>query len=147
MSEDTPKDKAVTQSSVPDPEVSPSKKRRNLTAKYKLRILDEAEVCKGNPGELGSLLRREGLYSSHLSAWKKERRLGKLSATTQTRRGSKREVSELETENEELREKYDKLSVKYEQAQKLIEAQKKIAELFETAAREEAPPKTRRDKP
>lgn len=145
MSEDTPKDKAVTQS-IPDPEVSPSKKRRNLTVKYKLRILDEAEACKVNPGEVGALLRREGLYSSHLSAWKSERRQGKLTSTSQTKRGPKREVSELEEENQELRQERDSYKLKYEQAQKLIEAQKKIAELFETAAREEAPPKPRRDK-
>jgi len=145
MSEDTPKDKAVTQS-IPDPEVSPSKKRRNLTVKYKLRILDEAEACKDNPGELGALLRREGLYSSHISAWKSERRQGKFTSTSQSKRGPKREVSELEEENQELRHERDSYKLKYEQAQKLIEAQKKIAELFETAAREEAPPKTRRDK-
>ena len=147
MSEDTPKDKAVSQS-IPDPEVRTDqpKKRRNLTAKYKLRILDEAEACKNNPGELGSLLRREGLYSSHLSAWRRERRQGRLSATTQTKRGPKRAISEVEAENLELRQERDMYKLKYEQGQKLIEAQKKIAELFETTRQEDSLPKTRRDK-
>ena len=78
--------------------------------------------------------------------WKSERRQGKFTSTSQSKRGPKREVSELEEENQELRHERDSYKLKYEQAQKLIEAQKKIAELFETAAREEAPPKTRRDK-
>ena len=120
-------DKAVTQS-IPDPEVRADqpKKRRNLTAKYKLRILDEAEACKDNPGELGSLLRREGLYSSHLSAWRRERRQGRLSATSQTKRGPRRAISEVEAENLELRQERDMYKLKYEQGQKLIEAQKGV---------------------
>jgi transposase len=148
MSEDTPKDKAVP-GSIPDPEVrvDETKKRRNLTSKYKLRILDEAEACKENPGELGALLRREGLYSSHLSAWRSERKQGKLSAMSETKRGPKRALSEVEIENLELRKERDLYKLKYEQGQKLIEAQKKIAEIFETAAREEVSMKTRRGKP
>jgi transposase len=148
MSENTPRDKTKIES-IPDPEVrarSP-KKRRYLTAKYKLQVLAEAEACKNNPGELGALLRREGLYSSHLSAWRRERRLGNLSTTTKIKRGPKRDLSEVEAENLELREKYDKLSLKYEQAQKLIEAQKKIAEIFDTVSQEESPPKISREKP
>jgi transposase-like protein len=148
MSEDAPKDKAVA-GSIPDPEVrvDETKKRRNLTAQYKLRILAEAEACKDNPGELGALLRREGLYSSHLSAWRSDRKQGKLSATSETKRGPKRALSEIEAENLELRKERDLYKLKYEQGQKLIEAQKKIAEIFETAAREEVSLKTRRGKP
>lgn len=147
MSEDTPKDKAVTES-IPDPEVRADqpKKRRNLTARYKLEILDKADACKDDPGELGALLRREGLYSSHLSTWRRDRKLGRLSATTQPQRGPKRDVSELEAKLLALQDKYDKLSVKYEQSQKLIEAQKKIAEILETVTQGASLPKGRRDK-
>ena len=146
MSEDTPKDKAVTES-IPDPEVrAVPKKRKNLTAKYKLRILEEAEACKKDSGELGALLRREGLYSSHLSAWRRDQKLGRLSATTQTQRGPKPNVSELEAKLIAAEQERDLYKLKYEQGQKLIEAQKKIAELFETAARGDSLSKARRGK-
>jgi transposase len=149
MSEDTPKDKAVTES-IPDPEVrvdqSKTKKRRNLTAKYKLRILSEADTCKDNPGELGAMLRREGLYSSHLSAWRRERDEGRLSGTTEIKRGRKSNLSEVEAENLDLREELAEVKLKYEQAQKLIEAQKKIAEILELAERRANATKPRREK-
>ena len=59
----------------PDPEVVAKPKRRQFTAEYRLRILEEADRCT-QPGEVGRLLRREGLYSSHLTAWRKARRKG-----------------------------------------------------------------------
>ena len=61
----------------PDPEVVAKPKRRQFTAEYRLRILEEADRCT-QPGEVGRLLRREGLYSSHLTAWRKARRKGSL---------------------------------------------------------------------
>ena len=61
----------------PDPEVVAKPTRRQFTAQYRLRILEEAERCT-QPGEVGRLLRREGLYSSHLTAWRKARRKGSL---------------------------------------------------------------------
>ena len=86
MAEDKPKDKAVPES-IPDPEVrekkTRSQSRRYLTQNYKLQVLSEAEACKSSPGKLGALLRREGLYSSHLSAWRKERDEGRLSSTSE----------------------------------------------------------------
>jgi len=57
----------------PDPEVEPKAKRRTFTAEYKLRILAEADGCT-EPGQVGALLRREGLYSSHLTTWRRQRR-------------------------------------------------------------------------
>lgn len=60
------------QTTTPDPELVERPKRRRFTAKYKLRILEEAEACT-QTGEIGALLRREGLYTSHLSAWRKQR--------------------------------------------------------------------------
>jgi transposase-like protein len=147
MSEDTAKPKAEV-GSIPDPEVKSdkprSKSRRYLTAGYKLKILGEADACK--PGEVVALLRREGLYSSHLSAWKKERDEGKLSAGVETRRGPKPELTALEAENQELKQKNDKLTLERDQAYKLIEAQKKIAEIF-GISHPESSPRSRRGKP
>ena len=148
MSEDTSKPKTVD-SSIPDPEVKPdpakSKSRRYLTSKYKLGILREAEDCKDKPGELGAMLRREGLYSSHLSAWRKERDEGRLSASSETQRGRKPEFSDLEAENQELKREVAELKTERDQALKLIEAQKKIAEIFGVNPGG-SPPKNRREK-
>src|SRR3954467_7097011 len=63
--------------SPPDPELVERPRRRRFTAKYKLEILEQAEACT-RPGEIGELLRREGLYTSHLTAWRKQRRNGAL---------------------------------------------------------------------
>ena len=72
----------------PDPEVVAKPKRRQFTAEYRLRILEEAERCT-QPGEVGRLLRREGLYSSHLTAWRKARRKGSLRELAPKKRGAK----------------------------------------------------------
>src|ERR1019366_1269846 len=69
---------------VPGPELVESAKRRRFTAEYKLRVLREAEVCS-QPGEIGALLRREGLYSSILSEWRKQRDAGSLQALSRPR--------------------------------------------------------------
>jgi len=62
---------------VPDPELVEQAKRRTFTAKYKLEVLEKAEACT-RPGEIGEVLRREGLYTSHLTAWRKQRKAGAL---------------------------------------------------------------------
>ena len=72
----------------PDPEVVAKPKRRQFTAQYRLRILEEADRCT-QPGEVGRLLRREGLYSSHLTAWRKARRKGSLRELASNKRGAK----------------------------------------------------------
>ena len=72
----------------PDPEVVARPKRRQFTAEYRLRILEEADRCT-QPGEVGRLLRREGLYSSHLTAWRKARRKGSLRELAAKKRGAK----------------------------------------------------------
>ncbi len=74
--------------SVADPEVLAKPKRRQFSAAYRLRILEEADGCR-SPGEIGRLLRREGLYSSHLSNWRKARRDGARSGLTPKKRGAK----------------------------------------------------------
>ena len=76
------------QTRVPDSEVLPKAKHRQFTAEYKLRILQEADRCS-QPGELGALLRREGLYSSHLTKWRQQRDQGQLHALALHPRGRK----------------------------------------------------------
>ncbi len=94
---------------VPDPEVPEKKPRRRFTARYKLRILEEADACT-EPGRLGALLRREGLYSSSLATWRRQRDQGQLSALGPKKRGRKpkqknpmaERVARLERENRRL---------------------------------------------
>ena len=117
---------------VSDPEVSEKPVRRRFTAEYKRRILREAETCKEH-GQMGALLRREGLYSSNLTAWRRQAEQGTLEALSPKKRGPKerkpdpsiRRIAELEKETQKLR-------YKLRQAVIIIEAQKKIAEIFET---------------
>jgi transposase-like protein len=145
MSENKTNPNAVSDS-IPDPELKETqpKARRYLTASYKLKVLREADGCKNNAGEVGALLRREGLYSSHLSAWRKEQREGRLSPGEQSLRGRKPNLSELEAENLKLRKDNEKLTIKLSQSQMLIEAQKKIAEIYETLSREAEQEKNRK---
>ena len=111
-----------------DPEVVAVAKRRRLTAGYKLRILQEADECSGS-GEIGALLRREGLYSSHLSRWRKEREQGQLQALAGRKRGRKSK-SDLEKETARLRQENERLKARLEQAETIIEVQKKLSELL-----------------
>ncbi len=115
----------------PDPEVVEKPKRRRFTADYKQRILDEADACK-EPGEVGALLRREGLYSSHLAAWRRQRREG-LKPKKRGRKGKtpeQKRVAELEKENVRLQRQKAKLEAKLKQADEIIAFQKKVASLL-----------------
>jgi transposase len=112
---------------VPDPEVVPRAKRRQFSAKYKLRILSEADQCTQR-GEIGALLRREGLYSSHLTTWRKQRDRGQLEGLTPKKRGRKpdpqaAELARLQRENE-------RLQARLEQAETIIEVQKKLSQML-----------------
>ena len=115
---------------VPDPEVLEKARRRRFSATYKLEILQEADACS-EPGEIGALLRREGLYSSHLSKWRQQREEGALEGLKPKKRGRKarprnpltRRVAELERDNERLRRKL-------EQAETIIEVQKKLSRIL-----------------
>src|SRR5574341_229622 len=73
---------------VPNPEVVVKAQRRRFTAEYKHRILQEADACT-HPGEIGALLRREGLYSSHLNTWRQQRARGEWQGLTPAKRGRK----------------------------------------------------------
>ena len=79
----------VKELQAPDPEVPAKAQRRKFSAQYKKRILDEADGCKGKSGAIGALLRREGLYSSHLTTWRKQRERGELDGLTPKKRGWK----------------------------------------------------------
>jgi transposase-like protein len=97
---------------IPETEVRERAVRRRFTAAYKLRILKEAEICK-EQGQLGALLRREGLYSSNLVTWRRQMEQGTLEALSPKKRGPKtkrpdpsaRRIAELERENEKLKKK------------------------------------------
>lgn len=117
-------------SSPPDPEVPEKMPRRKFTAKYKLQILAEADACT-QPGQLGALLRREGLYSSSLTTWRRQREKGILKAMTPKKRGSKRkENNPLAKQVAQLEKKNRRLQQKLKQAELIIEAQKKMSEIL-----------------
>ena len=114
---------------VAEPEVTVIAKRRQFSAAYKARILAEADGCT-KPGEIGALLRREGLYSSNLSNWRKERRQAQgVKPQKRGRKGSSssaKEMARLQAENR-------RLSAALERAETIIDVQKKVSFLFGTA--------------
>lgn len=112
----------------PPTEVLAVAKRRQFTAEYKLRIVQEADACRA-PGELGALLRREGLYSSHLSTWRAQRRQGALAALSDVKRGRK-PVPQEAKELERLRRLNVRLEARLAQAERIIDFQKKVAALL-----------------
>jgi transposase len=110
----------------PDPEVTTKGKRRVLTAAYKARILRLADSCT-KPGELGALLRREGLYSSHLSTWRRQRDQGLVPQ----KRGRKKDPdTEVRRENARLERENARLAEKLRHAELIIDVQKKVAALL-----------------
>lgn len=121
----------ISHPAAPDPEVMEKKPRRRFTATYKLRILHEADNCT-EPGQLGALLRREGLYSSNLTTWRRQREKGILSGLAPKKRGRKNkpknpladQVARLEKENRKLR-------FKLQQAETIIDVQKKVSRMLE----------------
>ena len=112
---------------VPNPEVTPKAKRRTFSAEYKLRILEEASACR-TPAERGALLRREGLYSSHLTHWRRERRDGALGSLKPKKRGPKSDP--LAVENAQLKREIARLQAQLERAETIIEVQKKLSQLL-----------------
>jgi transposase len=115
---------------VGSPEVLEKASRRRFDAAYKLRILAEAERCQAS-GQLGELLRREGLYSSHLTTWRKQRDVGSLDALRPKQRGRKAQPNTAERkELERLRRENARLAQRLKQAETIIEFQKKVAEFL-----------------
>ena len=114
----------------PDPEVVARPKRRRFTAEYRLRILEEADGCS-EPGDMGRLLRREGLYSSHLTAWRKAQREGALEGLSPKKRGVKaRSRNPLEPKVNELEAKVTRLEKELHQARTIMDVQEKVAGLL-----------------
>ena len=113
----------------PDPEVVAQAKRRRFTAEYKLQILSAADQAKGTGG-IGSLLRREGLYSSLLATWRRERDAGVLQALAPQKRGPKSKRDPLAEENLQLRRQTERLIEELRKAEIVIDIQKKVATLL-----------------
>jgi transposase len=104
-------------------------KRRRFTAEYKRHILDEADKAKGSGG-VGALLRREALYSSLLTAWRREREAGVLQALTPQKRGPKSKHDPIADENQQLRRQNQHLAEELRKAEIVIDVQKKVASLL-----------------
>ena len=119
---------------VPDPEVVPKAKRRTFSAKYKLRILEEADRCT-ETGQIGALLRREGLYSSHLTTWRRQRDEGVLKGLSPQKRGRKRK-DELEREVTRLQRENERLQASLKEAEMIIDVQKELSRLLGLATEE-----------
>src|ERR1039458_8333658 len=114
---------------VPDSEVVARPHRRRFSAEYKLAIMEQADSAPG-AGGVGALLRREGLYSSHLATWRQQRKQGEFDALTAKKRGPKVVVSPLVKENRELQAANARLTKKLKNAELIIEVQKKVAALL-----------------
>jgi len=114
----------------PDPEVVADARRRTFTAEYKLRILAEADAAAAHPGAIGALQRREGLYSSHLVSWRRERREGMLKGLTPQRRGPKSKRNPQEDEMQKLRRENQRLTEELRKAEIIIDVQKKVCTLL-----------------
>ena len=113
---------------VPDPELVERARRRRFTAKYKLEILEKAEACT-RPGEVGELLRREGLYTSHLTYWRKQRRDGALKELGRPR--GRKPADRRDAEIAELRRRAERAEAELQKARKVIEIQGNVSALLE----------------
>lgn len=114
----------------PDPEVVADAKRRAFTAEYKQRILAEADAAALQPGAIGALLRREGLYSSHLVTWRRERQAGILKGLTPHKRGRKSKRNPQDEEIHKLRRENQRLTEELRKAEIVIDVQKKVGTLL-----------------
>ncbi len=114
----------------PEIEVVAKPERRRFTAEYKRRILRAADACR-QPGEVAALLRREGLYSSHLAAWRAARRRGELTALAPKARGPKPTRPDPRDRTiAELKRELARVTARAERAEALVELQKKVSDLL-----------------
>jgi hypothetical protein len=123
----------ATRSGDPERATSPERpKRRTFVAKYKLRILQETDeaLASGAEGGVGEVLRREGLYSSHLTTWRRERDEGQLAGLTPKKRGRKPQHNPLADEYTRLQREHEKLKHELFKANAVIEVQRKVAALL-----------------
>jgi transposase-like protein len=121
--------RTIPAASVPDSEVPAKPARRRFTGDYKRSIVEQADACQ-DAGAIGALLRREGLYSSHLSTWRRQARQGELAALAPKKRGRKTTVSPLVEENRKLLAANARLTKRLENAELIIDVQKKLAALL-----------------
>ena len=120
----------------PDPEVREKPARRRFSAKYKMKILEQLDSCS-NSNEVGALLRREGLYFSHLTTWRRQREQGALAGLEPRKRGRKeKEVNPLAREVARLQRETEHLQARLKQAETIIEVQKKVSELLGISLKE-----------
>lgn len=129
MSQDSSSSSKPGKASPPkvDPEVKAKPERRQFSAEYKRRILEEADACT-EPGQIGALLRREGLYSSNLTHWRQQMSKGALKALSPNKRGPKPDP--LANENAALRRRIERLEAEIKRAETIIEVQKKLSDLL-----------------
>jgi transposase-like protein len=117
----------VAPTRAPDPELLERPTRRRFSAEYKLRIVREADACS-RPGEIGALLRREGLYSSLLTEWRRARDAGALEALERPR--GRKPPHPLESENADLRRRAERAEAELEKARRVIEVQGNVSALL-----------------
>ena len=113
----------------PNPEVVARAKRRGFTAAFKQKVLAEADAARAS-GEIGAVLRRHGLYSSHLTKWRQERDAGILDGLTPHKRGPKTKVTAAMLENRKLQRENERLTEQLRKAEIVIDVQKKVAALL-----------------
>jgi transposase-like protein len=113
----------------PNPEVLARAKRRTYTGEYKLQVLSEADAARG-AGAIGAVLRRHGIYSSHLTKWRQERKSGMLEGLAPQKRGPKSKSNPLAVENQKLRRDNERLADRLRKAEIIIDVQKKVATLL-----------------
>ena len=111
-----------------DPEVIPIAQQRQYTAEYKRRVLQEYEACP-EPGEKEALLHREGLYTSHITTWQRQRERGELAGLTTKKRGPKADPQA--EENARLQRENERLQKRLEQAELIIDVQKKVSQILD----------------
>ena len=111
-------------------EVSPKGRRRQYSAAEKIRILREADACAGQKGAVAALLRREGLYSSHLSTWRRQRDAGQLGPTPKKRGPVPRQPDERDERIALLERQLRNSEARAARAERLVELQKKVSELL-----------------
>ncbi len=119
-----------TPNPTPDSEVLARPRRRSFTVAYKLSILEQADACT-QLGEIGALLRREGLYSAHLSKWRKQHRAGRLQRLAHNKTDSNDTTDRtVAKENKHLKREVERLKQRLHQAELIIDVQKKLSELL-----------------
>ena len=124
---------------VPDPELTLQAKRRKFTARYKLEILEKAEACT-RPGEIGELLRREGLYTSHLTYWRKQQRDGALKELGRPR--GRKPVDRRDEEIAKLTRKLERSEAELAKMKRVVEIQGNVSALLEGMLGSESAPRS-----